>query len=79
MLNYEFEQQNDKHNLTFIFIQKLNYVIVSAFILKRSSQNQFSFFQTRRSTFSCSKLSFTLHTFSCHSETLIQENKQSSR
>jgi hypothetical protein len=31
LINYEFEQQNDKYNSTFIFIQKLSYVIVSAF------------------------------------------------
>jgi membrane-associated HD superfamily phosphohydrolase len=63
LTNYELEQQNDKHNSTFIFIQKLNYVIVSVFILKRLSQNQFSFFKIRRSTFSCNKLSFILYIF----------------
>jgi hypothetical protein len=63
LTDYELEQQNDKYNSTFIFIQKLSYVIVSAFILKRSSQNQFSsHLKARRFTFSCNKLSFTLHT-----------------
>jgi hypothetical protein len=45
-------------------LKKLNYVIVSAFILERSSQKSVLISKLVRSTFSCSKLSLTLHILS---------------